>query len=37
MSLEIIVEELGDSLLMLIAGSAVIVLILEVLNFVTSF
>lgn len=35
--MEIIVEELGDSLLMLLAGGAAIALIVEVLNFVTSF
>lgn len=35
--MEIIVEELGDSLLMLLAGGATIALIVEVLNFVTSF
>lgn len=37
MGLEIIVEELGESLLMLLAGGAVIAMIVGVLNFVTSF
>lgn len=37
MSLDIILEELGQSLLSILAGGAVIVIIIEVLNFVSSF
>lgn len=37
MSIEIIVGELGDAFLALIAGGAVITMFLAVLNFVTSF